>query len=179
MIRIPAEAVVLLIGASGSGKSTFAARHFDAAAIVSSDQLRDALGDDEADQRATEAAFDRLHQWLDGRLGSGALAVLDATNVDWMRRASLIEQALRYHRPVVAIVFDLGLDLCLARNAARPRSVAASIIRAQHQQLRHDLDRLDLEGFGAVHVLRSPDEVEELAVEIEKGPVARPRFPGR
>ena len=76
-----------------------------------------------------------------------------------------------------AIAFNLALDICLARNAGRARTVRASIVRRQHQQLRHDIDRLDLEGFSAVYVLVSPAEVEQVAVEIEKGPVARTLFP--
>jgi protein phosphatase len=74
---------------------------------------------------------------------------------------------------VIAIVLNVPLELCLARNASRQRTVRASVIRRQHDELRHSLDRLDLEGFSAVHVLRSEAEVETVAVEIEKGPVAR------
>ena len=159
MIRIPDSALVLLIGASGSGKSTFAARHFDAETVISSDQLRGALAGDEGDQHATDAAFARLHQWLDARLAAGALSVVDATNVEWMRRTELVRRARQQGRSAIAITFDLPLDLCLARNAARSRSVR--------------LDRLDLEGFTAVYVLRNEAEVEGAVVQIEKGPVAR------
>jgi len=173
MINVPEAALVLLIGASGSGKSTFASRHFDAQAVISSDQLRGALAGDEADQHATGAAFGRLHEWLGARLATGALAVVDATNVEWMRRTELISQARHHGRPAIAIAFDLPLDLCLARNAARQRMVRAAVIRRQHDELRRNLDRLDLEGFSAVHVLRSEGEIESSVVEIEKGPVAR------
>jgi protein phosphatase len=172
MIQIPADALVLLIGPSGSGKSTFASRHFDAGAVVSSDQLRGLLAGDEADQQATDAAFSRLHRWLDARLAAAALAVVDATNTDWMRRAELIGRARTHGRPPIAIAFDLPLELCLARNATRRRTVGAAVIRRQQDALRRDLDRLDLEGFRAVHVLRTVDEVEQAAVQIEKGPVA-------
>ena len=173
MIRIPDSALVLLIGASGSGKSTFASRHFDAPTVISSDQLRGALAGDEADQHATDAAFGRLHQWLDARLAAGALAVVDATNVEWMRRTELIRQAREHGRPAIAIAFDLPFDLCLAHNAARRRTVRAAVIRRQHDQLRRDLDRLDLEGFSAIHVLRSEAEIDGVEVQIEKGPVTR------
>src|SRR3981189_2210203 len=116
MIRVPEAALVLLIGVSGSGKSTFAWRHFDADAVVSSDQLRGAVSGDESDQHATGAAFGRLHQWLDARLAVGILAVIDATNVDWMRRAELVGRARHHGRPAIAIAFDLPLDLCLQRS---------------------------------------------------------------
>jgi predicted kinase len=173
MIRVPEAALVLLIGASGSGKSTFASRHFDADAVVSSDHLRGAVSGDESDQHATGAAFGRLHQWLDARLAVGTLAVVDATNVDWMRRAELVGRARHHGRPAIAIAFDLPLDLCLQRSAARQRTVRAAIIRRQHAELRRGLDRLDLEGFSAVYVLRTEAEVEGESLQIEKGPVAR------
>ncbi|MDQ6713108.1 MAG: AAA family ATPase, partial [Candidatus Dormibacteraeota bacterium] len=102
VIQVPTAALVLLIGAPGSGKSTFAARHFDAEAVVSSDALRGLLAGDEADQHATDGAFDRLDQWLDARLAAGSLAVVDATNVEWMRRSELISRARHHGRPAIA-----------------------------------------------------------------------------
>jgi predicted kinase len=173
MINLPGAALVLLIGASGSGKSTFAARHFAPDVVVSSDQLRGLLSGDAGDQQASEVAFDRLHEWLDARLAAGRLAVIDATNTDWMRRAALIDQAARHGRPTVAIALDLPLDLCLLRNAARLRTVGAAVIRRQRDALRGDLDRLDLEGFSSVYVFRTEYEIEQVVVQIEKGPVSR------
>jgi predicted kinase len=173
VISIPPEALVLLIGASGSGKTSFAARHFEAEVVMSSDRLRGVVAGDEGDQQATDAAFERLHQWLDARLAAGELSVVDATNVEWMRRSALSRRARHYGRPAIAIVFDLPLDLCVARNAARQRTVRSAVIRRQHEELRDSLERLDLEGFSAVHVLRTEPEVEQLAVQIEKGPAAR------
>ena len=56
---------------SGSGKSTFAARHFLPTEVLSSDFCRGLVADDENDQSATNAAFDVLHfiagKRLDGR----------------------------------------------------------------------------------------------------------------
>ncbi len=173
MITLPPSALILLIGASGSGKSTFAARHFAPDAVVSSDTLRGLLSGDEGDQQATPLAFDRLHEWLDARLATGMFAVVDATNTDWMRRAALIGQAARHGRLAIAIAFDLPLDLCLLRNAARRRTVRAAVVRNQREALRRDLDRLDLEGFSAVYVLRTEDEIAQVVVQIENDPVTR------
>ncbi len=175
-IQVPAGALVVLVGAAGSGKSTFASRHFDADAVVSSDGLRRILSGDESDQQKNQLVFDRLQQWLEARLAAGLLAVVDATNTDWMGRGALIAQARRYQRPAVAIVFDLSLEVCLARSAARPRTVRASVIRRQVAELKRDRTRLDLEGFSVVHMLRSAPEIERVAIQIEKGPVARALF---
>ena len=60
-IPVPEFSMVLLIGASGSGKSTFAAKHFKPTEIVSSDFCRGLVADDENDQAATKDAFAVLH----------------------------------------------------------------------------------------------------------------------
>jgi protein phosphatase len=172
MIRIPPTALVMLVGAAASGKSTFAARHFAAESVVSSDGLRQALAGDEADQWPNAAVFDRLQQWVDTRLTAGALAVIDATNTDWMWRAELLRLARLQGRPAIAIVFNLPLEVCLARNATRSRTVRASVIRRQVDDVGRDGDRLDLEGFAAIHVFRSVAEVDAVVVKIEKGPAA-------
>ena len=41
------------------------------------------------------------------------------------------------------------------------------------RDLRRSLDRLDLEGFRAVHVFRTEEQIERVTLQIEKGPVAR------
>ena len=60
-ITIPDLCLVTLVGVSGSGKSTFAARHFAPTEVVSSDFCRGLVADDENDQTATDAAFEVLH----------------------------------------------------------------------------------------------------------------------
>ena len=70
-------------------------------------------------------------------------------------------------------MFNLPLDVCLARNATRSRTAPASVIRRQVADVARDIDRLDLEGFAAVHVLRSVADVDAVGLQIEKGPVTR------
>ena len=172
-IEVPATALVLLIGAAGSGKSTFAARHFAPGAVISSDQLRALIGASESDQRANEDVFERLQTFVQDRLAAGVLTVIDATNTDWMRRAELIRMARRYGRQVIAVVFDLPSEICVSRIAARSRTVGAAVVRRQVADVRRDRERLDLEGFAAIYVLASTNQAEHVIVEIKKGPVAR------
>ncbi|CAM5530763.1 AAA family ATPase [Streptomyces canarius] len=52
--------LVVLVGASGSGKSTFARRHFKPTEVISSDFCRGLVADDENDQSARLAPFQLL-----------------------------------------------------------------------------------------------------------------------
>jgi predicted kinase len=176
-VIVPAGALVVLIGASGSGKSTFAARHFEQDSVISSDQLRELISGDEADQRVNDTVFQRIHEWVDRRLQSGALAVVDATNTDWMWRATLIRQARRHQRPAIAIVFDLDAEICRQRNQSRSRRVRASIISDQVEAIARDRERLELEGFAGVRILSSPPEVDQAGVEIASRPARGPHRP--
>ena len=73
--------LVVLVGASGSGKSTFARRHFKPTEILSSDFCRGLVADDENDQSASRDAFDVLHYIAGKRLAAGRRTVVDATSL--------------------------------------------------------------------------------------------------
>ena len=98
--------VVLMVGVSGSGKSTFARRHFRATEILSSDFCRGLVSDSENDQAATSDAFEVLHFIAAKRLAAGKLTVVDATNVQPEARKPLVALARQYHCLPVAIVLN-------------------------------------------------------------------------
>lgn len=165
-IDIPDLALVVLIGPSGAGKSTFARRHFAETEVVSSDRCRALVADDENDQSATAAAFEVLHRIVDGRLALGRLAVVDATNVEAHARRALLDLARARHVAAVAVVFDLPLERCLERNAARTdRVLPDEVVRRQHDHLRRSQPRLRGEGFRPIITLTAPDQVESVSVE--------------
>jgi protein phosphatase len=166
-ISLSASAVVLLIGASGSGKSTFAARHFPAELITSSDHQRGLIAGDASDQGANDVVFERMHQAVEERAAAGILTVIDATNTRGPARSELGWHAHRHHRPLVAIVMDVPVEICLQRNAARIRPVPNRVILQQVADLRHLEADLELEGYAAVHVFRSEAEVDATRIVIE------------
>jgi protein phosphatase len=168
-IAIPELSLVVLIGASGSGKSTFAARHFLPTEVLSSDFCRGLVADDENDQSATGPAFEVLHFIAGKRLDAGRLTVADATNVQREVRAPLVELARAHDVLPVAIVLDLPERVCEERNAARPdREFGRHVLRRQRQQLRRSIKGLQREGFRRVFVLRSPEEVEAAEVQRDR-----------
>jgi len=167
VIRLPAVSLVLLIGATGSGKSTFARRHFRSTQVLSSDSYRGLVSDDATDQGATTDAFEALRFVAAKRLARGLLTVIDATNVQASSRKPLIELARDHHALPAAIVFDLPPELCLERNRERPdRRFGPHVVRQQVRQLRQSLRRLEREGIRNVHVLGSPTAVEAAQIEV-------------
>jgi predicted kinase len=172
-IRLPDPSLVLLVGAAGAGKTTFAARHFEPAAVIASDALRARISGDAADQRATRPAFAILHEAVARRLAAGRLTVVDATNVQSHARRALIARARAAGVPVVAIVLDLPAPLVVERNAARAgRVVATEVVSRQLGDLARSLNggALEAEGFDAVHRLRTTHDVDHVRV----GRVAAP-----
>jgi protein phosphatase len=106
-ITIPELSLVVLIGASGCGKSSFARKHFKATEVLSSDFCRGLVSDDENDQSSSKDAFEVLHYIAAKRLAAGKLTVIDATNVQTEDRKPLLELAREYHCLPVAIALNL------------------------------------------------------------------------
>lgn len=164
-LPIPELSVVVLIGVSGSGKSTFARRHFKPTEILSSDYFRGLVSDDENNQAATHDAFETLHFVLRKRLAVGRLTVIDATNVQAEARRPLIDIAREFHCLPVALVLDVPERLAHERNQSRPdRNFGPHVIRQQAAQLRRSLRGLVREGFRHCHVLRTAEQIDGAVV---------------
>ncbi|WP_410600534.1 polynucleotide kinase-phosphatase [Amycolatopsis sp. lyj-90] len=167
-LTIPDMSLVVLVGASGSGKSTFARTHFAPTQVLSSDYFRGLVADDENDQSASAAAFDVLHYVAAKRLEAGRVTVIDATIVQRASRASLLKLAKEYDVMPTAIVLDLPVKLCHERNESRPdRGFGEHVVRRQRGELHRSLKSLEREGFRRVHVLRSEAEVAEAEIVVE------------
>ncbi|MFQ5696459.1 MAG: AAA family ATPase, partial [Terriglobia bacterium] len=169
-IDIPELALVVLIGPSSAGKSTFARRHFQPTEVLSSDFCRALVADDENDLAATKDAFEVLHFIAGRRLAGGRLTVVDATNVKPEDRKPLLNLAREHHCLAVAIVFDLPQRICHERNRQRrDRNLRPYVIQRQSRQMRRGLRGLRREGFQYVHTFSSPEEVD--AATIERRPL--------
>lgn len=159
-INIPELSLVLLIGASGSGKSTFAKQHFGKHEVVSSDECRGIVSNDENNQAATKDAFELLNFIIEKRLKNGFLTVVDATNVQVASRKKLVELARKHHVLPVAIVLDIPQRVCEDRNVERSdRNFGSHVVRQQKQQLKRSLKKLKYEGFRKIYTLDSQEEV--------------------
>jgi protein phosphatase len=169
-IDLPDPSLVVLVGASGSGKSSFAARHFAPTEVISSDFCRGLVADDENDQAATADAFAVLNFIAAKRLEQPRLTVVDATNVQRSARKPLLQLAREHDLFAVAIVLDLPESICQERNRSRPdRDFGPHVVRQQRAQLKGSAKKLRREGFHRVWVLDSVEEVE--AVELHRTPL--------
>ncbi|MBT9394634.1 polynucleotide kinase-phosphatase [Hymenobacter sp. NST-14] len=171
-LRLPELSLVLLIGTSGAGKSTFARRLFAPTEIVSSDQCRALVANDENDQSATPEAFALLHYLVGLRLKRGLLTVVDATNVQPEARKTLVQLARDYHVLPTAVVLDVPDRVAEDRNRARAerQHLGRHVIPNQRQQLRRSLKSLKQEGFRHIYHLRGPEEVDAVQT-VQRDPL--------
>ena len=175
-LKIPDLAVVALVGATGSGKTTFARQHFKPTEILSSDHCRGLVSDDDNDQRASDDAFDLLYTIARKRLARRLLTVVDATNVQADSRRHVLALAREYHAIPVAIVLDVGAKLCLERTRNRFETAIEDCVakgdlthvkspRAVASHLTNTLNGLGvLRGGGATD--EELDEVVDVALSV-------------
>ena len=164
-ITIPELSLVVLIGASGAGKSSFAKKHFKSTEIISSDFCRGLICDDENNQAVSKDAFAVVHYIAAKRLAAGKLTVIDATNVQKEDRKHLLELAKEYHCLPVAIALNLPEQLCHDRNQQRPnRNFGVHVVRRQRESMRQSLKHLKREGFRYSYILNSVEDVEEVSI---------------
>ena len=168
-MQIPDFALIVLIGVSGSGKSTFARRHFKPTEILSSDAFRAMVSDNENDQAATNDAFEALHSLMKVRLRRRKSVVVDATNIQPESRKALLEIAEAHDCLSVALILDTPEKVCRERNALREdRQFGAHVITRQLAQLRQGLRNLKREGFRYQFTLT---EEERETASIERVPL--------
>jgi polynucleotide kinase-phosphatase len=162
--------LVVLVGTTGSGKSTFARRHFKSTEVISSDFCRGLVSDDENDQSVSGDAFDVLGYIAGKRLAAGRLTVIDATSVQPESRKQLVQLAREYDVLPIAIVLDVPEQVCAERNATRPdrAGLPPHVVQRQQRELRRSLRHLEREGFRKVHHLRGVEEIEAAQVVLER-----------
>src|SRR5947209_10465082 len=125
---LPDPALIVLVGAAGSGKSTWAQARFAAAEVVSSDALRGLVGSGPADLDASSEAFALLDQIVAGRTRRRLTSVIDTLGLDRERRQGYLAAARVADLPAVAVVMSIEDGLCRRRNANRDRPVPAGVL---------------------------------------------------
>ncbi|HEX3931605.1 MAG TPA: LLM class flavin-dependent oxidoreductase [Nocardioides sp.] len=152
-MSLPDPALVVLVGASGSGKSTWADQHYRRAEVVSSDELRGVVGSGPADLDASSDAFGLLEQIVAARLSRGLTTVVDTLGLDAERRAAWRDAARAAGLPAVAVLLDTPGEECRRRNTARDRPVPAPALADQVRRASAVRAALDSEAWDRVEVV--------------------------
>ncbi len=152
MQRIADGSLVVLVGPSASGKSTWAAAHFGPDEVVSSDRLRAVVGTGEHDLAGSVDAFAVLDLVVAARVRRRLTTVVDTLGLDPARRAAWRELAERHGVPCVAVAVATPAAECRRRNAARPprERLPAKVLSGQLAAFAEQRPVLDAEGFAAV-----------------------------
>lgn len=164
-IQIPEFSMVVLVGVSSSGKSTFARQYFKPTEVISSDFCRALVSDDENDLAATQDAFELLHYMVGKRLKRKKLVVVDATNLQESARQALLRISKEYHCIPVALVMKTPEDLLYERHQSRSdRNFGAYVIRKQLRSLKRSVKRLKKEGFRYIFTIDDPEQLATFTI---------------
>lgn len=168
MLKIPTNALVLLVGPAGSGKSTFARKHFRTTEIVASDEYRERISDDTTNQKCNELVFQVVHKLIEARLSLGRLTVLDATSLTPEARKAAKDIADRFSAPVFVLMVDTSLEKCLAQNATRDRVVPEAVIEKHWERYQKAMVDIPNEGYAWTGFLA--DEVQIGEIDLVTAP---------
>jgi alkanesulfonate monooxygenase SsuD/methylene tetrahydromethanopterin reductase-like flavin-dependent oxidoreductase (luciferase family)/predicted kinase len=171
--RLPDPALVVLVGAAGSGKSTWAGQRYRREEIVSSDAMRGVVGSGPHDLDASADAFRLLEQVVSARLGRGLTTVVDTLGLEPIQRRAWLGAARAAGLPAVAVVLTTSDAVCRARNAQRDRPVPAPALAQQLKKARSVTDELTHEGWDLVHHVADPGRVPEGAPQRTVGHTTR------
>jgi len=161
-VQLPDPALIELVGASGSGKSTWALARYRSAEVVSADTLRGIVGSGPNDLDASADAFSLLEQIVTGRVRRGLTTVVDTLGLDVERRLRHLALAREAGLPAVVVVLDTPERLCRERNATRDRPVPATVLGDQLVRIRR------------VHELLVEEQWDQVVVVSGDEPAPRP-----
>jgi F420-dependent oxidoreductase-like protein len=149
-VVLPAPCLVVLVGAAGAGKSTWAAAHFSADQVVASDALRGMVGAADDDIAASSDAFELLELIVERRVARKLTTVVDTLGLDPEKRRRWIALAHAASMPAVCVAFAATAAECRVRNRGRDKVVPDRVLTGQVRRFREQQPVFADEGFDVV-----------------------------
>lgn len=196
-ITVPNSGIVLLIGASNSGKTTLLnnwirEKTILPSEVISSDDYRLVVGDtsfiqwtgkpkDEADSlydqyyAISREAFHTMDNVVEARCRLNKLTFIDATHLFVDDRKRYIALAKKHHVPIVGVVLDIPQDILLARDELREDPRGKKKIKQQYQNFKREKRSIKKEEFKSSFFVQADEEIElermdhPLLVDVEHG----------
>jgi F420-dependent oxidoreductase-like protein len=150
VIELPSPCLIVLVGVAGSGKSSWAERHFPGC-VVASDSMRALVGEGEHDLRASNDAFAILDSVVARRLGRRLTTVIDSLGNDRERRREWRRLASEHGVACHAVVVRTPPAAVRRWNKQRDKRVPEAVLRSQLAGLQAVVDEVIGEGFDGVH----------------------------
>jgi predicted kinase len=143
-----------MVGAPGSGKSTYAAKlaERENAVIISGDDIRAELYGDADIQGQWAEIHDRIETLVSEAAGKSV--ILDGTHYrsSYRKEAIALLQSYGYDQ-IEAVVLDATLDRCIMQNAVRQRNVPRHVIVNMHEKLQSSLKTITNESFSHINYI--------------------------
>lgn len=140
--------LILLCGLPGSGKSTWAAKHYPNVVATSSDHVRELFYDTREDQRESARVHRMVEMIVEQRLFHNMpITIVDSTNLYVAHRKRYWELARTYGATPICVWMNTPLHTCLHRNKMRSVVVPEHVIYDMHTTFEHPEDT---EGYASL-----------------------------
>lgn len=161
----------MLVGIPGSGKSFYAKNlcKRERAVAVSTDSIRERLFGSESRQKNSYLVFDEAFAEIDRLLGEGRSVVFDATNVSRDRRVKFLKKFKDV--PVEGHVCDTPYATAWQRAGTRKRRIDEAVLTKFAKNFEFPVMA---EGFQALHIVHSSEDVKLDRIQLEKLLAERP-----
>lgn len=164
-MNLDTQYMIILVGAPGSGKSTWADNFMIGKSDVdlwSTDRARGLFGKDENDQSVSSKAFNYVESRVNESLKIGRNVIVDATSMYPKARKRWIEVAKKFGAKPIAIVLDASKELLMERNKTRGeaggRVVPENVI---DMMLGKYVTPTHEEGFDEITVISQPSNSQK------------------
>jgi len=168
-IALHGPSFVMLVGGSGSGKSTFAEKHFAPTQIVSTDRCRALVGDREEVQAYSKQAFELFYFLIEKRMELNKTTIADSTALDPNVRRGLLDLAVAHGFPTLALLFTSGHYERRMNNRGRSRRVPEDVLERQQVAYKEALKAIPNERWDKVVLVPPRDFDSAIVTQMEAG----------